>query len=129
MSGNFHFATKKAKPNRTRRTYGGNNLVIKIDLFTPTVDLKTVKLLLNSVISTSGAKFVTLDIKGFYLTTPMEELEFFRKKIKYFPQDVVDYYIFKDKVDEKITLYVRDEKGIYCPRDLRFLVENGNYYH
>ena len=84
-----------------------------MDLSTPTADLMTVKLLLNSVISTPGAKFVTLDIKDFYLNTPMEEPEFLRMKIEYFPQDVIDHYNLKDKVDEKGNLYVRVEKGMY----------------
>jgi hypothetical protein len=37
----------------------------------PTAELLTVKLLINSIISTQGAKFVTMDIKDFYLNTPM----------------------------------------------------------
>lgn len=40
------------------------------DCSTPTADLLTVKLLLNSTISTLGARFFTLDIKYFYLNTP-----------------------------------------------------------
>ena len=43
----------------------------------------------------------------------MEEPEFLRMKIEYFPQDVIDHYNLKDKVDEKGNLYVRVEKGMY----------------
>ena len=47
---------QKAEVNRTRLTFGGNNLEIPgLDLGTPTADLLTVKLLLNSVVSTEGA--------------------------------------------------------------------------
>ena len=84
-----------------------------MDCSTPTADLLTVKLLLNSVISTPGAKFMTLDIKDFYLDIPMEHHEFLRMKIDYFPQDVIDHYKLKEKVDEKGNLYVRVEKGMY----------------
>lgn len=72
-----------------------------MDLSTPTADLMTDKLLLKSVISTPGAKFVTLDIKYFYLNTPMEEPEFLCMEIEYFPQGLIDDYILKDKVDKK----------------------------
>ena len=43
----------------------------------------------------------------------MEESEFLRMKIEYFPQDVIDHYNLKDKVDEKGNLYVRVEKGMH----------------
>ena len=56
---------------------------------------------------------MTLDIKDFYLNTPMEHHEFLRMKIDYFPQDVIDHYKLKEKVDEKGNLYVRVEKGMY----------------
>ena len=39
----------------------------------PIADLITMKLLLNSVLSTSGAKFITIDIKNFYLETKLKE--------------------------------------------------------
>ena len=38
----------------------------------------TVKILLNSVISTKGARFMTIDIKDFYLNTPMARFEYMR---------------------------------------------------
>ena len=80
---------------------------------TPTADLLTVKLLLNSVISTPGAKFMTLDLKDFYLNTPMERPEFLRMKIDHFPQDVIDHYNLKNMVNDKGYLLVRVEKGMY----------------
>ena len=73
-----------------------------MDCGTPTADLLTVKLLLNSVISTPGAKFMTLGLKDFYLNTPMEWPEFLRMKIDHFPQDVIDHYCLKDKVMTKV---------------------------
>ena len=58
------------KPNRTRLVAGGNRVHYPGDASTPTADLLTVKLLLNSIISTPNAKFMTMDIKDFYLNTP-----------------------------------------------------------
>ena len=54
-----------------------------------------------------------MDIKDFYLNTPNERTRIPTKKIEYFPQDVIDHYNLKDKVDEKGNLCVRVEKGMY----------------
>ena len=58
---------EKADPNRVRITIGGNRINYPGDVSTPTADLLTVKLLINSIMSTKGAKFFTLDISNFYL--------------------------------------------------------------
>ena len=42
---------QKEETNRTRLTFGGNNTYTEIDCGTPTANLLTVKLLLNSIIS------------------------------------------------------------------------------
>ncbi len=59
------------EPNRTRLVAGGDRIHYPSDAGTPTADLFTVKLLINSIISTKGARFMTMDIKDFYLNTPM----------------------------------------------------------
>ena len=60
---------------------GGYKIKIPIDCGTPTSDLFTVKLLLNRVVSTNGAKLFMLDIKQFYLSTPKERFEYIRLKM------------------------------------------------
>ena len=45
---------QKEEVNRTRLTFGGNNLSVPMDCGTPTADLLTLKLLLNSAVSTRG---------------------------------------------------------------------------
>jgi len=59
------------KPNRTRLVAGGDRVHYLGDAGTPTTNLLTIKLLLNSIINTPNAKFMTMDIKDFYLNTPM----------------------------------------------------------
>jgi hypothetical protein len=63
--------------------------------------LLTVKLLFNSVISTPQAKFMCIDIKDFYLCTPMERYEYFSMKLELFPEDIIEEYGLRDKVDAK----------------------------
>ena len=59
---------------------------------TPTASMITIKLLFNSVISAPGAYFMTIDIKDFYLNTPLERPEYPRTKERYFADDVIEHY-------------------------------------
>ncbi len=62
---------KTEEPNRTRLVAGGDRVHYPFDAGTLTANLLTLKLLINSVISTLGARFFTMDIKNFYLCMPM----------------------------------------------------------
>ncbi len=64
------------EPNRTRLVVGGDRVHYPEDAGTPTADLLTVKLLFISIISTPNAKFTTMDIKDFFLNTPMARYEY-----------------------------------------------------
>jgi hypothetical protein len=64
------------KPNKeekycTRLTADGDRINYPFDCGTPTADMTLFKILLNSTISTKGAKCMTIDISNFYLKTPM----------------------------------------------------------
>ena len=72
---------QKGEVFRTRLIVDGSRTNIGMDCGTPTASLLTVELLLNSVISTVGARFMSINIKDFYLNTPMEHPEFLRRKI------------------------------------------------
>jgi hypothetical protein len=62
---------KVDEPNRTRLVAKGGRVHYSGNAGMPTANLLTVKLLINSTISTVGAKFMTMDIKDFYVNTPM----------------------------------------------------------
>ncbi len=66
-----NYRSEKKDPYRTRITMEGNLINYPGDCRTPTADLLTVKTLFNSIVSTPYAKFMTIDIKDFYLMTPM----------------------------------------------------------
>ena len=88
---------QKAEKERTRLVGGGNLINSTIDCGTPTADLLAVKLLLNSIISTPGAKMACFDVKNFYLNTPMERYEYLRMHIDDFPEDVIEHYNLREK--------------------------------
>jgi hypothetical protein len=96
------------EPNRTRLVAGGDRVHYPGDAGTPTADLLTVKLRINSIISTPGAKFMTMDKKDFYLNTPMTRYEYMRLKISDMPDDVIEHYNFR----EIATIYCEIQKGI-----------------
>ena len=56
----------------TRLTMGSNLINYPGDCRTPMANLLTVKILLNSIILMPNAKFMTINIKDFYLITPIE---------------------------------------------------------
>jgi hypothetical protein len=71
-----------------------------------------VKLLLNSVISTPGARFATFDLKYFYLGTPMTRKEYMRTPLASIPQSIIDQYALNNKAHRGIML-VEISKGMY----------------
>jgi hypothetical protein len=82
---------KNDEPNRMRIVAGGNRVHYP-DARTPTTNLLTIKLLINSTISTVGAKFMTMDIKDFYLYTPMARYKYMRLKLTDIPADLIEHY-------------------------------------
>ena len=82
---------EKKYPSRWRITVGGNMVNYPGDCVTPTADLLTVKLLLNSVISTEGARFMILDILNFYLMTPIKRKEYVKMKLSDFLESVISH--------------------------------------
>ena len=82
----------KAEKRRVRFTVGGDKLHYSGNVSTPTADLTVVKCLLNSVVSTPNARFLTVDIKDFYLNTPMTQYEYMHIPVKYIPSDIFNQY-------------------------------------
>ena len=93
-------------------TVGGNRINFPGDCGTPTVDMITVKILLNSVISTTNAKFMTINIKDFYLNTPMERPEFMRLKLSDILDNIIDLNKLRDRVHDGYV-YVCIQKRMY----------------
>ena len=105
------------KPNKTemyriRFTVGGDRIIYHGKVSTPTADLTTVKAHLNSVISTPGARYLTVDIKDFYLNTPMAQYEYMWIPIKHIPSNIMEQYHLADLVHNNMVM-VEIRKGMY----------------
>jgi hypothetical protein len=87
---------KVDEPNQTRLVAGGDRVHYPFNAGTLTANLLTIKLLINNVISTPGANFFTMDIKNFYLYTPMTRYEYMRLKLLDMPEVVIEHYRLLD---------------------------------
>ena len=101
---------------------GGDQSDYKDETTTRTVDVTTVKMHLQSVLSTVRGKYVGLDLKDFYLATPMEEYKYARIKAEYIPTEMMDKYNLWDLANNEF-LYIEIRKKVCTdhpkPADLR----------
>jgi hypothetical protein len=96
-----------------RLTAGGDRINYPDDVRTPTVDMTLVEIFLNSVILTKGAKCVLLDVKDFYLNTPMARYEYMRIKLTDIPEEIIIEYKLHDIVTDDGYVYIEIQKGMY----------------
>ena len=106
------YRPQKAEPHRTRITVGGNRINYPDTVTTETAELTTHKLLLNSVVSTRGAQYMTADIGNFYLGTPMDRFEYMFIPMKFIPLEIQQQYNLQEKAKDG-KVYTRIEKGMY----------------
>jgi hypothetical protein len=106
-----------------RITMGGNIINYPGNCGTPTADLLTVKLLLNSIISTPNARFMTLDLKDFYLMTPMKRYEYFGMKLELFPQDIINLYHLQNKANHNGNVHCEVCRGMYSLPQAGFIAQ------
>ena len=103
---------EKANPYRVRWTVGGDKVEYPFDVSTKTADLTTAKCLLNSVISTPNAKFLTADLKDFYLGTPMTRYEYMRVPLWMLPSAIIEQYNLRPLFHNGYV-YVEIRRGMY----------------
>ncbi len=101
------------EPNWTRLVAGGDRVHYPFDAGTPTAHLRTIKLLINNVISTPGARFFTMDIKNFYICTPMTRYEYMRLKLSDMPDDVIAHYHLHDIATPDRYVYCKIHQGMF----------------
>jgi hypothetical protein len=94
MYGSFRcdFKPNKEEKEHTRLTAGGDRINNPDDCGTPTADMILFKILVNSILSPPNAKCIMMDIKDFYLQTPMKRAEYMRLKISDIPEEVIQHY-------------------------------------
>lgn len=107
------YRPQKEYPNRTRLTVGGDRVDYPYEVATPTADITTSKLLFNSVLSTTNAKFFCADISNFYLNTPLDIYEYMRLPLDIIPEEVRRKYNLDSMVESDGYVYIEIRKGMY----------------
>ena len=106
------FRPQKLEPYRTRITVGGNLIDYPGNLSMKVADMTTFKILVNSTLSTPGAKWLGLDVKNYYLGTPMDNYKYMFIPINQIPQEIIDHYNLHNIV-HKGKVYVEIRRGMY----------------
>ena len=104
--------TEKDDPYCIRATLGGNLIHYPDNIGTPTADLLLIKIFLNSVISSVGAKFATVDLSNFYLMTPLKRPEYGRVKMTDIPDKIINEYKLHEKAIDG-WVYFKVMRGMY----------------
>ena len=60
--------------------------------------METFKILLNSTISTEGARLVTGDISNMYLESFLKNAEYVRFKVDQIPENIIKHYKLENKI-------------------------------
>jgi hypothetical protein len=71
------------------------------------------KLLFNSVVSTAGAKFMTMDISNFYLMTPLKRPEYIRMKMADIPEEIINEYTTQHCLKRRINLHHGNQRHVW----------------
>jgi hypothetical protein len=69
------YKPQKKEKERVQLTVGGDRLDYSGDVATSTEDITTFKILINSTLSTEDAAMMMMDIKNYYLCTPLPRFE------------------------------------------------------
>jgi hypothetical protein len=107
------YRPEKDEQWRLRITCGGDKLEYNGDTTTHSASMETIKLQLNSVISTPGAKCATGDISNMYLNSDLPEAEYVRFRMDLIPPAFARAYNLYDLAAKDNYIYARVNKAWY----------------
>ena len=99
--------------NRMRLTVGGDRLPYDEKTSTKTAGLETIKIHLNSTISTKDAKYAAAEIGNFYTNSKLESSEYMRIPLNQIPQEIIDEYDVMKYVEADGYVYVEITGAMY----------------
>jgi hypothetical protein len=118
-----------------RLTVGGDRLDYSGEVATSTTDITTFKILINSTISTEDAEMMMMDIKNYYLGTPLPRYEYMRLSLAIIPDEVIEKYNLRSiAVDGWVYLEIRKgmsglkQAGLLAKQLLQKRLEPYGYY-
>jgi hypothetical protein len=91
---------------------GGDRLDYSCDIATSTADITTFKILINSTLSTADAAMMMMDIKNYYMGTPLARFEYMKMLLSRFLEEIVCKYNL-DSLAVGGWVYIETRKGVY----------------
>jgi hypothetical protein len=102
----------KKEKERVWLTVGGDRLDYSGDVTTSTPDITTFKILINRTLSTEEASMMMMDIKNYYLGTPLPRFEYMKMLLSRFPEEIIQKYNLKALAVDG-WVYIEIRKGMY----------------
>jgi hypothetical protein len=84
-----NYKPHKQEKERVRLTVGGDRLNYSGDVITSTSDITTFKILINSTLSTEEVAMMMMDIKNYYIGTPLTGFEYMKMLLSRFPEEII----------------------------------------
>jgi hypothetical protein len=91
---------------------GGDRLDYSGDVATSMADITTFKILINSTLSTEDATMLMMDIKNYYLGTPLPRFEYMKMLLSRFPAEIIQKYNLNALAVDG-WIYIEICKGMY----------------
>jgi hypothetical protein len=102
----------KKEKERVRLTVGGDRLHYSCDVTTSMADITTFKILINSTLSTEDTTMMMMDIKNYYIGTPLPRFEYMKMLLSRFPEEIIQKYNLNDLAVNG-WVYIEIRKGMY----------------
>ena len=99
----------RQKPTASVSQWDGKGLEFDGVIETKWTGLITTKMLFNSTVSTSGARFCTFDIKYFYYDSPISNCEYTGIQLESIPQGSIDQYNL-ETIQHEGLVYIESQK-------------------
>jgi hypothetical protein len=91
---------------------GGDRLDYTGDFATSTADITTFKILINSTLYTEDAAMMMMDIKNYYIGTPLPWFEYMKMLLSRFAEEIVQKYNLNALAVDG-WVYIEIRKGMY----------------
>jgi hypothetical protein len=102
----------KKEKERVRLTVGGDRLDYSGDVATSMADITIFKILINSTLSTKNAAMMMMDIKNYYLGTPLPRFEYIKMLLSRFPEEIIQQCNLNALAVDG-WVYIEIRKGMY----------------
>jgi hypothetical protein len=110
----------KQEKERVRLTIGGNIPDYSGDVATSTADITAFKILINITLSTEDAAMMMMDIKNYYLGTPLHRFEYMKMLLSRFPDEIIQKFNLSALAVDG-WVYIEIRKGMYGLRQAGLL--------